>query len=126
MEKAQSITEQIEKLSRGTEGALVRLEHMVHPWVSFVILPLFALANAGIVFTSDTLSEAVNSHVTIGIVSGVAGRKGVWDIRLFVAGGPVGGGAVALDGALGACSRYRVACWHRLHGRHLRVGNCVR
>ena len=71
MEKAQSITEQIEKLSRGTEGPLVRLEHKVHPWVSFVILPLFALANAGIVFTSDTLSEAVNSDVAIGVVSGL-------------------------------------------------------
>jgi len=44
---------------------------MVHPWVSFLILPLFALANAGIVFTSDTLFEAVNSHVTIGVVSGL-------------------------------------------------------
>ena len=70
-EKAESITQQVEKLSRGTEGPLVRLEHMVHPWVSFLILPLFALANAGIVFTSDTLFEAVNSPVTIGVASGL-------------------------------------------------------
>ena len=66
-EKAQAIAEQIEKLSSGTEGPLERLEGIVHPWVSFVILPIFALANAGIVFTSDTLSEALSSRVTLGI-----------------------------------------------------------
>ena len=66
-EKAQAIAEQIEKLSSGTEGPLERLEGIVHPWVSFVILPIFALANAGIVFTSDTLSEALSSRVTLGV-----------------------------------------------------------
>ena len=66
-EKAQSIAEQIEKLSSGTEGPLERLEGIVHPWVSYIILPIFALANAGIVFTSDTLSEAISSNITLGI-----------------------------------------------------------
>ena len=66
-EKAQSIAEQIEKLSSGTEGPLERLEGIVHPWVSYIILPIFALANAGIIFTSDTLSEAISSHITLGI-----------------------------------------------------------
>ena len=67
-EKAQTIVEQIETLSRGTEGPMERLESIVHPWVSFVILPIFALANAGIVFTSDTLSEAMNSPITLGVM----------------------------------------------------------
>ena len=53
-EEAQTIVEEIERLSRGTEGPMERIEGVVHPWVSFLILPLFALANAGIVFTSDT------------------------------------------------------------------------
>ncbi len=66
-EKAQSTVEQIEELSRGTEGPMERLESIVHPWVSFVVLPVFALANAGIVFTSDTLSEAVASPITLGV-----------------------------------------------------------
>ena len=70
-EKAQAIVEQIEKLSGGTEGPMERLESIVHPWVSFVVLPLFALANAGIVLTSDTLSEAVASSVTLGIAAGL-------------------------------------------------------
>ena len=68
-EKAQSITEQIEKLSGSTQGAMERLEAMVHPWVSFAILPIFALANAGIVFSLETLSGAANSHITLGIAT---------------------------------------------------------
>ena len=70
-EKAQAVLEQIERLSRGTEGPMERIERIVHPWVSFVVLPLFALANAGIVFTSDTLSEAASSRVTLGVAAGL-------------------------------------------------------
>ena len=66
---AQSITEQIEELTRGTAGPMERIEHMVHPWVSFFILPVFALANAGIVFTSSTLTDAVSSQITLGIAA---------------------------------------------------------
>ena len=66
-EKAQVIVEQIEDLSRGTEGPMERLEGIVHPWVSFAILPIFALANAGIVFTSGTLSGALSSPITLGV-----------------------------------------------------------
>ena len=70
-ERAEAIVERIERLSQGTEGPLERLEEMVHPWVSFVILPTFALANAGIVFTADTLSDALASSVTLGIAAGL-------------------------------------------------------
>ena len=70
-EKAEAVVEQIEKLSHRTEGPLERLEDMVHPWVSFAILPIFALANAGIVFTSDSMSEALASSVTLGVALGL-------------------------------------------------------
>lgn len=70
-EKAQAIVARIETLSRGTEGPMERLEKIVHPWVSFAVLPIFALANAGIVFTSDTLSEAASSRVTLGVAAGL-------------------------------------------------------
>ena len=68
-ETAQSITGQIEKLTRSTAGPMERIEHMVHPWVSFFILPVFALANAGVVFTTDTLSGAASSQITLGVAS---------------------------------------------------------
>jgi Na+/H+ antiporter NhaA len=46
-----------------------RLQYRLHPWTSRVIVPLFALANAGIHLDSALLSSAVTSPVTIGIVA---------------------------------------------------------
>jgi Na+/H+ antiporter NhaA len=45
-----------------------RLQFRLHPWTSRVIVPLFALANAGIHIDGDLVSAAVTSRVTIGIV----------------------------------------------------------
>jgi Na+/H+ antiporter NhaA len=47
-----------------------RLQHRLHPWTSFVIVPLFALANAGIHVDGQLLGDAVTSPVTLGIVVG--------------------------------------------------------
>ena len=74
-ERAQTIAERIEALTRGTQGPMERIETIIHPWVSFAVLPLFALANAGIVFNSDTLSEAVNSPITLGIAAALLAGK---------------------------------------------------
>lgn len=70
-ERAQTLVEQVEELSRGTEGPMERLERIVHPWVSFVVIPLFALANAGIVLTTDAISAAVTSSITLGVAIGL-------------------------------------------------------
>ncbi|MGC4880391.1 Na+/H+ antiporter NhaA [Micromonospora sp. DT43] len=45
-----------------------RLQSLYHPWASYVIVPLFALANVGIVIDGDLLSRAVTSPVTLGVV----------------------------------------------------------
>jgi len=47
-----------------------RLQHSLHPWTTYVIVPLFALANAGIVINGDVLSAAVGSSITLGIFLG--------------------------------------------------------
>jgi Na+/H+ antiporter NhaA len=47
-----------------------RLQYRLHPWTSFVIAPLFALANAGIHLDGDLLGDAVGSPITLGIVVG--------------------------------------------------------
>lgn len=44
-----------------------RLQYGLHPWVSFLIVPIFALANAGVKIDSELLSNAASSPVTIGI-----------------------------------------------------------
>jgi Na+/H+ antiporter NhaA len=46
-----------------------RLQYRLHPWTSRVIVPLFALANAGIHLDGPLLSAAATSPVTIGIVA---------------------------------------------------------
>jgi Na+/H+ antiporter NhaA len=45
-----------------------RLQYRLHPWTSFLVVPLFALANAGIHVSHHLLADAVGSPVTIGIV----------------------------------------------------------
>jgi Na+/H+ antiporter NhaA len=47
-----------------------RLQYGLHPWTSYVIVPLFALANAGVHFSGGLISRAVTSPVTLGILVG--------------------------------------------------------
>jgi Na+/H+ antiporter NhaA len=47
-----------------------RLTYRLHPWTSFVIVPLFALANIGIHIDGQLVSDAVTSPITLGIVFG--------------------------------------------------------
>ncbi len=59
-----------------------RLETLLHPFTSFVILPLFALANAGIALSGDSISEAASSRVTLGVIFGLVAGKTV-GVTLF-------------------------------------------
>jgi Na+/H+ antiporter NhaA len=47
-----------------------RLQQRFHPWTSYVIVPLFALANAGIAINGSFLSKAYGSAITLGILIG--------------------------------------------------------
>ena len=63
---------------RGLERAISvneRLQTALHPWASYFVVPLFALANAGIDLRGGVLSEALTSPVTWGVVLGLAGGK---------------------------------------------------
>jgi Na+/H+ antiporter NhaA len=52
-----------------------RLQYALHPWTSYMVVPLFALANAGIHVTGGLLGDAITSPITLGIVVGyVAGK----------------------------------------------------
>jgi NhaA family Na+:H+ antiporter len=68
------------------------LERTVHPFASFVVLPLFALANAGIPVSMHTVSHALGSRITWGIVTGL-----------------VVGKFVGIVGAVALASRLRIA-----------------
>jgi len=64
---------QMRKLSNESVPMLSRFEHALHPWSSFVILPVFALSSAGIVIRGDTLRAAAESGVSIGVAVGLVG-----------------------------------------------------
>jgi hypothetical protein len=58
---------------RGVAAAISpneRLQHALHPWTSYVIVPLFALANIGVHVDRDLVESAVRSPVTLGIFFG--------------------------------------------------------
>ena len=86
-----------------------RLQEAFHPWTSYVIVPLFALANAGIPIQGDFLSQAYRSPITLGIIAafvlgkpvGVVG--GSWLVARATGGRlrpPVGWAAVAGGGTI--------------------------
>jgi Na+/H+ antiporter NhaA len=54
-----------------------RLQHLYHPWTSYVIVPLFALANTGIVIDASFLEQAAGSPITLGILFGYVVGKPV-------------------------------------------------
>ncbi len=87
-----------------------RLQYRLHPWTSYGIVPLFALANAGIHINGDVLRAAATSPVTLGILVGyvagkpagiliaswLASRRRLGGLRLPVGWATLaGGGAVA-------------------------------
>jgi Na+/H+ antiporter NhaA len=54
-----------------------RIQYGLHPWTSFLIVPLFAVANAGVQIDGDLLSRAVTSPITLGIFIGYVVGKPV-------------------------------------------------
>ncbi|HEX6195281.1 MAG TPA: Na+/H+ antiporter NhaA [Jiangellaceae bacterium] len=60
-----------------TVSVAERLEKYLHPWSAYVVLPIFALANAGIYLRGGVLGEAATAQVTIGIVAGLVVGKTV-------------------------------------------------
>ena len=81
-ERSEAILGQIEELSQGTESPMERLERLVHPWASYVILPVFALTNAGLNFSDVELGGVITGDVTIGVIAGLLFGK-VIGITLF-------------------------------------------
>ncbi|MEO7082280.1 MAG: Na+/H+ antiporter NhaA, partial [Flavobacteriales bacterium] len=64
------IIAKVKRFSTAAETPLQRLEEALHPWVAFLVLPLFALANAGIEFP-ESMAGAIASPVTMGVMLGL-------------------------------------------------------
>ena len=53
------------------------LEERIHPWSTFIIVPIFAFANTGVVITSESINDAINSPIAWGIFAGLVIGKPV-------------------------------------------------
>jgi Na+:H+ antiporter, NhaA family len=62
-------------LARSSVSVVEWLEHVLHPWSSFVIVPLFALANAGVMISRDAVSDAASSRIALGVLLGLVVGK---------------------------------------------------
>ena len=94
------------------EGAspLERLEHALHPWVAFLIVPLFGFANAGLSFAGLDMRDVV-APVPAGIAAGLFFGK---QIGVF--------GSVRLAVAFGLAQRPAGATWTQVYGVALLCG----
>ena len=52
-----------------------RLQRRLHPWSSYLVVPVFALANAGVVLDRELLARAVGSPITLGVLTGLVVGK---------------------------------------------------
>ena len=70
-----SIAESMERASNQVQSPLQRLEHSLAPWVTFIIIPLFALSNAGIDLAEIRWGDALAQPVTLGVLLGLVVGK---------------------------------------------------
>ncbi|MDR3749321.1 MAG: Na+/H+ antiporter NhaA [Acidobacteriota bacterium] len=68
---AKSLLGSLELAVQSTESSAERLTRLLNDWVSFIVLPLFALSNAGVTFTSGVWGSLLTSRVAWGILLGL-------------------------------------------------------
>ena len=89
---------------------LERLEHGLHPWVAFAIVPLFGFANAGVSFAGIGIAHVL-APLPLGIAAGLFLGK---QIGIF--------GSVRLAVAFGLAQRPAGASWRQVYGVALLCG----
>lgn len=63
------------KIAKNSISVVEWLEHQIHPWTAFLIIPLFAFANSGIIITSQSLQQALSSPIAWAIFAGLVAGK---------------------------------------------------
>ena len=77
-----SIAAEMERSAAAVQSPLQRMEHGLTPWVTFMVIPIFALSNAGIDLLEVAWQEALTHNATLGVVGGLVLGKFV-GISLF-------------------------------------------
>jgi NhaA family Na+:H+ antiporter len=101
-----STLRELEELARESQPVSDRLEHTLHPWTSYLIIPIFALANAGVELSGDVIADAARSPIALGVAFGLMFGKPIGialfslaAVRLGIATMPAGVSWVMLIGA---------------------------
>lgn len=81
-ETQQTVVQALEKITQYAEAPLQRMEHALHPWVTFFIMPVFALANAGVALDNG-LASSLTHPISLGIALGLVLGKQI-GITFFV------------------------------------------
>ncbi|MDH3973104.1 MAG: Na+/H+ antiporter NhaA [Deltaproteobacteria bacterium] len=72
----QSVIQSLEQAISDAEAPLEHIEHSLHPWVIYLIMPLFAFANAGLKLDMESLTGSLAHPVFLGTILGlVAGKQ---------------------------------------------------
>ncbi len=69
------VADNLEKSAVAVQSPQQRMEHALGPWVTFVVIPLFAFANASVDFSTARIGELLTHPVTIGVLVGLVGGK---------------------------------------------------
>jgi NhaA family Na+:H+ antiporter len=109
-QKQHVLIEEVKLLSLAAETPLQKIEYLLHPWVAFLIMPLFALSNAGMVIGPDFFKVLVNP-VSLGVVAGLFIGKFI-GVLLFT----------WLMVKSGLASLPDKACWNHIIGLALLAG----
>ncbi len=72
--RRKQVIHELESATSHAGSPLSRLEHTLHPWVAFAIMPIFALANAGLQIDSSTIG-ALDNRISLGVIAGLAVGK---------------------------------------------------
>jgi Na+:H+ antiporter, NhaA family len=76
LEPAQyKVIEKINRLTKAAGTPLQKLEHQLHPWISYLVMPLFALSNSGITLHADFLNDILSTNITLGVLLGLVVGK---------------------------------------------------
>ncbi|MDP9485309.1 MAG: Na+/H+ antiporter NhaA [Actinomycetota bacterium] len=74
-EERQAALHALNRTTYKLEPPLHELEHALHPWVAFAVMPLFALANAGVVVLGGDVAATLLNPVSLGILAGLVFDK---------------------------------------------------
>jgi NhaA family Na+:H+ antiporter len=70
-----TLAQGVEDIARAVQSPLQRMEHTLNPWVTFLIIPLFAFSNAAIDFGEIRVGEGLKQPLTLGIILGLVMGK---------------------------------------------------